>query len=259
MGEPVRIADVARRLAELTKSRRRHRVHRTAVRARRLDEVLFGAGEVDFRPVHPLIAHVSVPPLAPVGVGGRARRPRGGPVRRGPRDARARHRTRQPRVLRPARHAAGRGHGAPAEPGAARGGSRGSEPWLTSSRPLRGRDGSVSGPTPGAPVGGAGRRLPILLASRVIEQCVLGGASLLLAARLGLDGFAPVSALLVVNSAAVTLSDYGIGLAALRCPPGETVALRSLQRMRLVNLAILAARDRRRDRGRRHGRAPRRG
>jgi O-antigen/teichoic acid export membrane protein len=96
-------------------------------------------------------------------------------------------------------------------------------------------------PTRGASLGGAGRRLPILIASRVTEQCVLGGASLLLAARLGLDGFAPVSALLVVNSAAVTLSDYGIGLAALRSPPGETVALRSLQRMRLVNLAVLVA------------------
>jgi O-antigen/teichoic acid export membrane protein len=89
------------------------------------------------------------------------------------------------------------------------------------------------------PLGHAGRRLPALLTSRVVEQCVLGGASLLLAARLGLDAFAPVSALLVVNSAAVTLSDYGIGLAALRCAPGERVALRSLHRMRLANLALL--------------------
>lgn len=95
-------------------------------------------------------------------------------------------------------------------------------------------------PGPG-PVGHAGQRLPALLASRVVEQTVLGGASLLLAARLGLDAFAPVSALLVVNSAAVTLSDYGIGLAALRCAAGERVAQSSLRRMRLVNFAIMVA------------------
>ena len=90
-------------------------------------------------------------------------------------------------------------------------------------------------------LGDAGRRLPILLVSRVVEQCVLGGAALLLAARLGIDAFAPVSALLIVNSAAVTLSDYGVGLAVLRCAAGEHVALRSLHRMRLTNVAIVAA------------------
>jgi O-antigen/teichoic acid export membrane protein len=68
---------------------------------------------------------------------------------------------------------------------------------------------------------------------------VLGGAALLLAARLGLDAFAPVSALLVVNSAAVTLSDYGVGLAVLRCPPGQQVARRSVRSMRLVNVLVV--------------------
>jgi O-antigen/teichoic acid export membrane protein len=90
-------------------------------------------------------------------------------------------------------------------------------------------------------LGDAGRRLPILLVSRVVEQCVLGGAALLLAGRLGLEAFAPVSALLVVNSAAVTLSDYGVGLAVLRCPPGQQVAVRSLRMMRLLNVAIALA------------------
>ena len=85
----------------------------------------------------------------------------------------------------------------------------------------------------------AGRRFPALLGSRIVEQCVLGGASLLLAARLGTVAFAPIAALFVINSAAVTLSDYGVGLAVLRCAPQEVVAARARTGMRIGNLSIL--------------------
>jgi FlaA1/EpsC-like NDP-sugar epimerase len=65
MGVPVKIADVARLLI--------CRAHRddveivyTGLRAgEKLHEELFGSGEVrDYRPSHPLVSHVSVPPLA---------------------------------------------------------------------------------------------------------------------------------------------------------------------------------------------------
>ncbi len=69
MGEPVRIADVARRLAELTQPD--VEVVYTGLRpGEKLDEVLFGADEVDRRPNHPLIAQVPVPPLAPSALAG---------------------------------------------------------------------------------------------------------------------------------------------------------------------------------------------
>jgi FlaA1/EpsC-like NDP-sugar epimerase len=64
MGAPVRILDVAMRFANradpplpilFTGLRRGEKLH----------EVLFGAGELDERPVHPLISHVPVPPLPP--------------------------------------------------------------------------------------------------------------------------------------------------------------------------------------------------
>lgn len=89
-------------------------------------------------------------------------------------------------------------------------------------------------------LGHAGQRLPALLASRVVEQCVIGLASLLLAARLGPAEFAPVSVLLIVNSAALTLSDWGVGLSVLRRAPGERVARRALAGMRVANLTLLA-------------------
>ncbi|MBL6632682.1 MAG: polysaccharide biosynthesis protein [Candidatus Nanopelagicales bacterium] len=62
MGEPVRILDVARRFSRraeppldiaFTSLRPGEKVH----------EVLFGSGELDSRPIHPLISHVDVPPL----------------------------------------------------------------------------------------------------------------------------------------------------------------------------------------------------
>ena len=62
MGEPVRIDDVARRLA--AESDRPIDIVYTGLRpGEKLHEVLLGAGEEDRRPAHPLISHVSVPPL----------------------------------------------------------------------------------------------------------------------------------------------------------------------------------------------------
>jgi FlaA1/EpsC-like NDP-sugar epimerase len=62
MGEPVRIADVARRLAD--EAERHIEVVYTGLRpSEKLCEVLLGPGEVDRRPNHPLISQVPVPPL----------------------------------------------------------------------------------------------------------------------------------------------------------------------------------------------------
>ncbi|MGY1716248.1 polysaccharide biosynthesis protein [Geodermatophilus sp. SYSU D01106] len=63
MGAPVRIADVARQLIDM--EGRAIPVHFTGLRpGEKLHEDLFGAGEVDARPVHPMISHVPVSPLA---------------------------------------------------------------------------------------------------------------------------------------------------------------------------------------------------
>lgn len=60
MGEPVRIDDVARRLAK--EAPRPIDIVYTCLRpGEKLEEVLLGTGEADVRPVHPLISHVSVP------------------------------------------------------------------------------------------------------------------------------------------------------------------------------------------------------
>ncbi|MEU8812985.1 nucleoside-diphosphate sugar epimerase/dehydratase [Actinoplanes sp. NPDC048796] len=62
MGEPVRIADVAKRLAEAAE--RHIAIVYTGLRpGEKLEESLFGAGEHDSRPYHPLISQVPVPPL----------------------------------------------------------------------------------------------------------------------------------------------------------------------------------------------------
>ena len=64
MGDPVRIADLAALLA--ARSDRPVAVDYTGLRpGEKLHEVLLGRGEVDRRPTHPLISHVSAPPLAP--------------------------------------------------------------------------------------------------------------------------------------------------------------------------------------------------
>ncbi|MDQ1358433.1 MAG: hypothetical protein QOJ52_1377 [Acidimicrobiaceae bacterium] len=64
MGDPVRIDDVARFLVE--RAERPIDIVYTGLRpGEKLNEVLLGIGEVDYRPLHPLISHVSVPPLDP--------------------------------------------------------------------------------------------------------------------------------------------------------------------------------------------------
>ena len=63
MGEPVRIADVARRLAE--QAAPQVRIVYTGLRpGEKRHEVLLGEGEIDRRPRHPLISQVPVPPLS---------------------------------------------------------------------------------------------------------------------------------------------------------------------------------------------------
>jgi FlaA1/EpsC-like NDP-sugar epimerase len=63
MGEPVRIADVARRL--VAQASRSVEIVFTGLRpGEKLHEVLLGSGELDQRPSHPLISQVRVPPLS---------------------------------------------------------------------------------------------------------------------------------------------------------------------------------------------------
>ncbi|MFI1993590.1 polysaccharide biosynthesis protein [Actinoplanes sp. NPDC020271] len=64
MGGPVRIAEVARQMVAL--SGKQIPIEFTGLRpGEKLAETLFGAGETDRRPYHPLISHVEVPPLDP--------------------------------------------------------------------------------------------------------------------------------------------------------------------------------------------------
>jgi FlaA1/EpsC-like NDP-sugar epimerase len=62
MGAPVRIADVAERFARRV-SPPLEIVHTGLRKGEKVHEVLFGTGETDTRPVHPLISHVDVAPL----------------------------------------------------------------------------------------------------------------------------------------------------------------------------------------------------
>jgi FlaA1/EpsC-like NDP-sugar epimerase len=65
MGEPVRIADLARRMVEQTASP--VPIIYTGLRpGEKLHEDLLGCGESDHRPLHPLISHVTVPVLDPL-------------------------------------------------------------------------------------------------------------------------------------------------------------------------------------------------
>lgn len=67
MGKPVRIADVARQMTQLAPVP--ISIEYSSLRpGEKLHEDLFGAGEVDRRPLHPLISHVEVPPLDPARV-----------------------------------------------------------------------------------------------------------------------------------------------------------------------------------------------
>lgn len=64
MGEPVLIYDVARRL--IAQSKKPVNIVFTGLRpGEKLNEELFGAGEIDERPRHKLISHATVPPLDP--------------------------------------------------------------------------------------------------------------------------------------------------------------------------------------------------
>jgi FlaA1/EpsC-like NDP-sugar epimerase len=63
MGEPARILDVAKLVSASSPTP----IHFTGLRpGEKLHEQLFGTGEVDVRPLHPLISQVAVPPLDPV-------------------------------------------------------------------------------------------------------------------------------------------------------------------------------------------------
>jgi hypothetical protein len=65
MGEPIRIDEVARRVSETAPVP----IVYTGLRpGEKLHEQLLGAGEIDERPVHPLISHVPAPPLSPAEV-----------------------------------------------------------------------------------------------------------------------------------------------------------------------------------------------
>ena len=65
MGEPVRI-DRRRRASWPSSASRPVDIVYTGLRpGEKLHEELFGAGERDVRPLHPLISHVQVPPLDP--------------------------------------------------------------------------------------------------------------------------------------------------------------------------------------------------
>ncbi|MEU8044017.1 nucleoside-diphosphate sugar epimerase/dehydratase [Micromonospora echinofusca] len=65
MGEPVRIDDIARQLAAQAPGP--VRIVYTGLRpGEKLHEDLIGVGEEDVRPLHPLVSHVSVPPLDPM-------------------------------------------------------------------------------------------------------------------------------------------------------------------------------------------------
>lgn len=67
MGEPVRIADVAKRMIEA--SGKRIEIQYTGLRpGEKLHEVLRAEDEPDHRPFHELISHVPVPPLDPAAV-----------------------------------------------------------------------------------------------------------------------------------------------------------------------------------------------
>ena len=64
MGEPVRIADIARRLS--AQSAHPVDIVYTGLRpGEKLTEDLLGIEEVDYRPSHPLVRHAQVKPLDP--------------------------------------------------------------------------------------------------------------------------------------------------------------------------------------------------
>jgi O-antigen/teichoic acid export membrane protein len=91
-------------------------------------------------------------------------------------------------------------------------------------------------------LGAIRRRIPSslshLLLSRALDQGVMAAASLLLARVVGPENFAPIAVLLVVNSLAVQVSDFGVGFAVLRTGPGEQIAVSSLSRLRRLSVVV---------------------
>ena len=63
MGEPHNLEEVARRFANLLGHPNARVVYTRIGSGERVTERLFGAGEVDERPRHPLIAQTAVPPV----------------------------------------------------------------------------------------------------------------------------------------------------------------------------------------------------
>jgi len=65
MGEPVRIADVAKQLIDIS-GVDAEVTYTGLIDGEKLEEELFGAGESDERPVHPLVSHVTAPAFDPL-------------------------------------------------------------------------------------------------------------------------------------------------------------------------------------------------
>lgn len=77
--------------------------------------------------------------------------------------------------------------------------------------------------------------------ARLAEQLALGAASLAMAARIGPVAFAPLGILLIINSLAVTLSDFGVGLRVMRLPEGAGVRTVAWRKVRAANSIAVAA------------------
>jgi O-antigen/teichoic acid export membrane protein len=77
-----------------------------------------------------------------------------------------------------------------------------------------------------------------LVLSRAADQAALAAASLALARMEGPTAFAPVAVLLVVNSLAIQVSDFGLGFAVMRTGTGERLSPDSRSRLRTFGVGI---------------------
>ena len=91
----------------------------------------------------------------------------------------------------------------------------------------------------GRPLRRSTKAFPYLVASRAVDQGAMAVAALSLARLVGPEAFAPVAVLLVINSLAVQVSDFGLGFAVLRAASGEPLALRSLHRLRVLATLVV--------------------
>jgi FlaA1/EpsC-like NDP-sugar epimerase len=64
MGEPVKILDVAARMIAMS-GKEVDMVFTGLREGEKLHEELLGVGETDDRPLHPMVSHVTVPPMRP--------------------------------------------------------------------------------------------------------------------------------------------------------------------------------------------------